>query len=66
MSTFFFKYLSIFFYSDFERDYFSESNDMPHVRMHLTVTAKIIVVYLTSFCVNWAFFWHAWAILKRE
>jgi hypothetical protein len=31
----------IFFYSDFERDYFSESNDMPHVRMHLTVTAKI-------------------------
>jgi hypothetical protein len=33
-------------YSDFERDYFFESNDMPHVRMHLTlydltVTAKI-------------------------
>jgi hypothetical protein len=26
----------------------------------------IIVVYLTSLCVNWAFFWHAWAILKRS
>jgi hypothetical protein len=26
----------------------------------------IIVVYLTSLFVNWAFFWHEWAILKRE
>jgi hypothetical protein len=25
----------------FEKDYFSESNDVPHVRMHLIVTAKI-------------------------
>jgi hypothetical protein len=37
----FFKKLGIFFYAHFERDYFSESNDMPHVKMHLTVTAKI-------------------------
>jgi hypothetical protein len=37
----FFKYLGIFFYSDFERYYFSEYNDMPHVRMYLTVTPKI-------------------------
>jgi hypothetical protein len=37
----FFKKLGIFFYTHFERDYFSESNDMPHVKMHLTVTAKI-------------------------
>jgi hypothetical protein len=26
----------------------------------------IIVVYLTSSCVNWAFFWHEWASLKLE
>jgi hypothetical protein len=31
----------IFFYSDFEKGYFSESNDMPHVRIQLTVTVKI-------------------------
>jgi hypothetical protein len=41
MSTFFFKYLGIFFCSDFEGDYFSESSDVPHVRMHLPVAAKI-------------------------
>jgi hypothetical protein len=32
---------SVYLYSDFERDYFSEYNDLPHVRMHLTITAKI-------------------------
>jgi hypothetical protein len=25
-----------------------------------------IVVYLTSSCINWVFFWHKWASLKRE
>jgi hypothetical protein len=34
-------FVSIFFYSYFERDYFSESNDMPVVRMRLIVTEKI-------------------------
>jgi hypothetical protein len=37
----FFQIVGIFFYSDFERDSFSESNDMQHIRMHLIVTAKI-------------------------
>jgi hypothetical protein len=41
ISTLFFQIAWYIFYTHFERDYFSESNDMPHVRMHLTVTAKI-------------------------
>jgi hypothetical protein len=28
--------------------------------------AVIIIVYLTNSCVNWEFFWHEWASLKRE
>jgi hypothetical protein len=31
----------VYFCFDFERDYFSESNDMPHVRMRLIVIKKI-------------------------
>jgi hypothetical protein len=27
---------------------------------------RLIVVYLTSSCVNWGFFWHEWASLKRS
>jgi hypothetical protein len=36
-----FKQPGTLFYSDFERDHLSESNDMPHVRMHPTTTSKI-------------------------
>jgi hypothetical protein len=37
----FLKSLVYFFYTHFERGYFSESNGMPHVKIHLTVTVKI-------------------------
>jgi hypothetical protein len=43
MSTLFFQIAWYIFYSDFERDNFFvfESNGVPHLRMHLIVSAKI-------------------------
>jgi hypothetical protein len=37
-----------------------------NVSLFILSMVTIIVVYLTSSCVNWAFFWHEWASSKAH